>query len=263
MRRAILAAALSALFGAAEADPALDALVAAYPDHLASHDGTVLVWKDGTRMPVSDGRQNKTFQELLDAPDIGDQFRIPYPLGEPKPPALNEDPGRIRFEPLFTKMYGDCRKGEVEKRLRSIAWLPGRGGGTVKVTPVNGVADKLVAVSRELETLPAEMTKYLVPPAGTYNCRVIAGTRRLSVHAFGAALDVSTRFGDYWQWTGRGGTAPAWKNRIPAAIGEIFERHGFIWGAKWHHFDTFHFEYRPEIVALARQGWPPREPVPK
>jgi hypothetical protein len=28
---------------------------------------------------------------------------------------------------------------------------------------------------------------------------------------------------------------------------EIFERHGFIWGGKWGHFDTMHFEYRPEF----------------
>jgi len=42
-------------------------------------------------------------------------------------------------------------------------------------------------------------------------------------------------------------------------IVDIFERHGFIWGGKWYHFDTLHFEYRPEILALARKGWPARE----
>ena len=47
-----------------------------------------------------------------------------------------------------------------------------------------------------------------------------------------------------------------WRNRIPGAIGEIFERHGFIWGAKWYHMDSMHFEYRPELIALAKQGWP-------
>src|SRR6185295_10494888 len=35
-------------------DLALDVLVRAYPDFLASHDGRVLIWKDGTRMSVSD-----------------------------------------------------------------------------------------------------------------------------------------------------------------------------------------------------------------
>src|SRR5882672_5970554 len=80
----------------ARADPALDALVAAYPDHLSGYDDKDLIWKDGTRMPLSSGGPDKSFQELLDFPDIKDQFAIPYPLGaELKVPALNEDPGRI------------------------------------------------------------------------------------------------------------------------------------------------------------------------
>ena len=47
-------------------------------------------------------------------------------------------------------------------------------------------------------------------------------------------------------------------NRFPLEIVEIFERHGFIWGGKWYHFDTFHFEYRPELITLAKQCWPTR-----
>ena len=27
------------------------------------------------------------------------------------------------------------------------------------------------------------------------------------------------------------------------------ERHGFIWGGKWYHYDTLHFEYRPGLLA--------------
>ncbi len=112
---------------------------------------------------------------------------------------------------------------------------------------------------KDLETLPASLTKYLVPSAGTYNCRPIANTNRLSVHAFGAALDINTQFSDYWEWSK--GTGRARRNgatAFPGEIGEMFERHGFIWGAKWFHFDTMHFEYRPEIIALAKQGWPRR-----
>jgi hypothetical protein len=246
----------SLLAAPAFGDPALDALVAAYPDHLATYDDKDLVWKDGRRSTISDGR-TKTFEQLLDEPDIKDQFAIPYPLGiDIKVPAVNEDPGRIRNESFFLKMYGDCRKGEVTKHLQSVKWLPSRGGGTVMVTTVNGVADRLAEVSRELDMLPASMTRYMVPAAGTYNCRTIAATKRLSVHAYGAAIDLATRFGDYWIWShGKDGTI-AWKNRFPLAIVEIFERHGFIWGGKWYHFDSFHFEYRPEIITLAKQGWP-------
>jgi D-alanyl-D-alanine carboxypeptidase len=229
------------------ADPGLDALVAAYPEFLAGYDEKELIWKDGTRMAISDGIANKSFEELLNRPDIKDQFAFPYPLGSPlRVPAVNEDPGRIRYEPLFLKMYGDCRKGEVQKRLKPVAWMPQRRGGTVSVTSVNGVSERLADVVRDLEQLPADMTRFLVPAAGTYNCRPIAGTGRLSVHAFGAAIDINTQFSDYWQW-GKAKT-PAWRNRIPTEIGDIFERHGFIWGAKWYHFDTMHFEYRPEMM---------------
>lgn len=254
-----LALLLTSPMHVAYADPALDALVAAYPDHLASHDGKDLIWKDGTRMPVSDGRNNKTFEELLNSPDIEDQFAYPYPLGPAvNAPGVNEDPGRIRYEPLFVKMYGDCRKGEVAKRLKPVAWMPERQGGSVTVTTVNGVNERLAAIVNDLEKLPAGMTQYLVPSAGTYNCRPIANTNRLSVHAFGAALDINTQFSDYWEWSKGPTGTPKWRNRIPGQIGAIFERHGFIWGAKWFHFDTMHFEYRPEIIALAKQGWPPR-----
>ena len=250
----IIAAVLLAA-GPAAADPAIDALVAAYPDFLAGSEGNVLIWKDGTRMPISDRRTGKSFVQLLDHPDIKDQFAIPYPLGiKLKHPAINEDPGRIRFQPFFLKMYGDCRK--AARRLKAVRWLPNRGGGIVMATTVNGVAEKLAAVARELEQLPANLTRFLVPSAGAYNCRAIAKTHRLSVHAYGAAIDLNSRYGDYWQWpTASKGTIP-WKNRMPLAIVEVFERHGFIWGGKWYHYDTMHFEYRPELIGLAKKGWP-------
>src|ERR1700733_6498059 len=41
----------SAGAGAAPADPALDALVAAYPDFLTGYQGNDLLWRDGTRTP--------------------------------------------------------------------------------------------------------------------------------------------------------------------------------------------------------------------
>ena len=246
-----------ALATRAMGDPALDALVAAYPDHLAAYDEKDVIWKDHSRSPISDGRSGKTFDQLLDGADIKDQFAIQYPLGAtPSIPALNEDPGRIRNEALLVKMYGDCRKGEVAHRLKPVMWLPGQGGETVMVTTINGVADRLADVARSLATLPPSVMKYLMPSSGAYNCRTIARTNRLSMHAYGAAIDLAARFGDYWLWSNGREDRIAYKNRLPLEIVDIFERAGFIWGGKWYHFDTFHFEYRPEIIALARQGWP-------
>jgi len=67
--------------------------MAAYPEHLASHDDQNLVWKDGTRQPLSDGQKNKTFDDLLNHPSIIDQFKIRYRLGQQTTlPSINEDP---------------------------------------------------------------------------------------------------------------------------------------------------------------------------
>jgi hypothetical protein len=230
----------------------LDRLVAAYPDAIASHDGTFLVLRNGTKFRISDGRSDKTFQELLESPDIDDMFYAHYPAiavtnADPKQPGINSDPGRVRFAPLFAAMYGDCRKNEVTKNLRTIAWLPKHDGGSVKVTAVNGAADALERVSRELDELPANRIKFLLPAAGTYNCRTVAGSRAISMHAYGAAVDINTKHANYWRWSADR-APPRWRNRIPAQIVRIFERHGFIWGGAWYHYDTMHFEYRPELL---------------
>jgi hypothetical protein len=226
------------------------ALLKAYPDFLDGIDGNYLVWKDGTRMPIDDGKGVKDFGTLLEAPDIKDQFAMPYAKGRPSgPPPLNYDPGRVRYMPLFDKMYGDCSKGEAEPRLVEVVFMPKRSGEKVKITPVNSVAERLTAVSQELDELPEEYLKFLKPTSGTYNCRKIAGTDRISAHGHGIAIDINSDQSDYWMWTkpDANGLYP-YKNRVPYEIAEIFERHGFIWGGKWYHYDTMHFEYRPELL---------------
>jgi hypothetical protein len=223
-------------------------LVAAYPDQFTGIEAGDLIWRDGTRMPISDGIAGKDFDTLLAKPDIDDMFVMPYRPGPPlENPGIDQDPGRVRYEPLFIKMYGDCKKGEVAAHLRSVAWV----SGTVRFTEVNGAAGHLAAVVADLKQLPKALTKYLVPSAGTYNCRTIAGTDRRSMHAYGAAIDINTAYSDYWLWSAPKSGAIPYRNKIPFEIAEIFERHGFIWGAKWYHYDTMHFEYRPELLGIA------------
>ena len=230
-----------------------EALVAAYPGQVARIEDDSLVFTDGTRMPLSDGRTGKTEDEIIDNPDIDDMFAWPYPSGEPA--AATQDPGRARNEAFYIHMYGDCRRGETQRNMRDVAWMPSRGGGSVRMSTVNGAADRLEAVVADLERLPPAMTRYLVPNAGTLVCRNIAGTNRLSAHGYGVAIDINTAHSDYWLWAG--GESARWRNRIPYEIVEIFERHGFIWGGRWRHFDTMHFEYRPEYL-LDRMAEPPR-----
>jgi hypothetical protein len=229
---------------------ALERLVRAYPDHLAGIEGNQLLWKDGTSMPIDDGKGAKSFEQWLAQPDIKDMLSLPYPAGGAGlAPQRNADPGRARPAQFFDRMYGDCRKGEVEKHLVEIIWLPKKAGQRLKATAINGVAAKLDAISRELDDLPSRFDSYLAPAAGTYHCRTIAGTTRLSAHGYGMAIDIAIRHAHYWRWSrpAPDGTY-AYRNAVPAEIVQIFEKHGFIWGGAWYHFDTMHFEYRPELL---------------
>ncbi len=111
-------------------------------------------------LPLSDGREDKTFDELLDSPDIGDMFAFDYPEGAPAAaPARNFDPGRIRVEALFEALYGACSKGQVSPKLNSIAWVPGHGGGKLPITTAQGADKAFQAVSRELDGLPSSFTQ--------------------------------------------------------------------------------------------------------
>ncbi len=224
-------------------------LVAAYPTLLDRIEAGALVWKDGARMPLDDGRTGKSFEEMLRSASLADQLRQVYRAGKPSAnPGTNDSPGRIRHAPFFAKMYGDCKKGEVTKRMRPVVWMPKTKPQTLQVTTVNNVAGRLEKVIAGLEGLPDRLKPFLVPSGGTYNCRVVADTGMPSMHASGAAIDIATAQTDYWVWSrGKGAGAIPFKNRIPWEIAEIFEAEQFIWGGKWYHYDTMHFEYRPEM----------------
>ena len=57
------------------------ALVKAYPDFIDRIEDNDLVWKDGTRMRIDDGKGAKAFAAMLNDPDIKDMFLIKYPVG--------------------------------------------------------------------------------------------------------------------------------------------------------------------------------------
>jgi hypothetical protein len=235
-----------------ELGAALDNLVAAYPDALAGHDDKVLRWRDGTVMPLGDDAGDKSFAALLRHASIIDQLRVPYPRGAlAGPPAVDADPGRFRNAAFFRKMYGDCKNDEVARRLVSLPWLPNtksNGDRAIRIIAVNGVDAQLRAVSAAIDALPDGIKRAAYPIAGTYNCRAVADTGQPSPHGYGIAIDLNTAFSDYWYWRPHDG-AIVYRNRMPQQIVDIFERHGFIWGGKWYHFDTMHFEYRPELLA--------------
>jgi hypothetical protein len=196
---------------------------------------------DGTTIPFDDGRE-KTIDERLAAPDVKDVYFEPYPAGKIDPNTTEDlDPGRIRIERLFTATYGASER-EVVKALVAIDFL----GHTLRVhrrvAKVFGrVAERLGKAVRK----DPSIGRFLKGLGGTFNWRNVAGTANRSLHSFGIAIDLNVELSNYWQWE----RPPLkWKNRFPQTIVDAFEAEGFAWGGRWYHFDTMHFEYRPELL---------------
>ena len=226
----------------------LELLASAYPGAFEIIPNGIR-FPDGTEIAYNNGI-TKDFDALLDRPDLADMLSLTYPQGEQKnPPHFNFDPGRFRCDAFFKALYGKDEK-EIRSYLRPVQWMPPHNGPWLLVTTRFGVDKKLEAVIAELEKLGGEYRQYLLPPGGTFNYRRIAGTARLSPHSYGIAVDIAVAPSHYWQWEAQG--AALYKNSIPYAIVEIFEKHGFIWGGKWYHFDTMHFEYRPELLQVSK-----------
>lgn len=238
--------ALLLIAGAIHADP-LDTIVASYPDKIARRDSNTLIFRDGTHVDAGTVDAHKPFDQLLRDASVLDQFRVTYPRGaEIAPPQRDFDPGRFRDEAFFNALYGDCRRRRLD--LVTVAWI---GGEKVLFARANGAAAHLAAVAAEIAKLPPMLRRAATPTAGTYACRPVKDTGRLSMHAYGAAIDLNLKFSNYWLWETKGGDVP-YRNAMPQQIVDVFERHGFIWGGRWYHYDTMHFEYRPELLPNLR-----------
>ena len=223
-------------------------LVRAYPEQLARFDTEHVYWHDGSSMPIVDAQFTSEDQSV----SLVQQMSEAYPFGERYVFGEHQtnDSGRVRSMPFLQKMYG-ATKEEVEQNLVPIQWMPKSRNRRILVTKVNGVDRQLAKVSRDIERLPRALREFCTKVCGTFNWRTIAGSDQLSAHAFGIAIDINVASSSYWQWDIEKHGAMNFVNRFPQEVVEIFERHGFIWGGKWKHYDSMHFEYRPELLIAA------------
>lgn len=225
-------------------------LLIKYYDKVVGYKDNKIIFSDSSTLIYDDGIHNKTIGQVLNNPDIQDQFQFNYSKGKLINPIPKDyDPGRIRNEAFFKKIYGTNAQ-EVKKNLVEIIWCPALVNQKILVTNINGVAEKVKMISAELDKLP-QYKKYIQNIGGTFNWRNIKGTNRLSMHSFGMTIDINTKYSNYWQWDCKctdENRDLIYKNQIPQEIIDIFERYGFVWGGKWYHYDTMHFEYRPELL---------------
>jgi hypothetical protein len=208
---------------------------------LGFDDGTSFVWDDG---------KDKSYDEKLNTPDLEDTLAMPYAMGKAAVVTdVDNDPGRIRHDGLFKKTLGGS-ENEVRAQLVTLDFV----GHSLKIH--NKAAAALGRVSariNDLLTKPENVTlrDFVTGPlGGTFNWRVIAGTNRMSSHSYGLAIDMVVSLSDYWQWRvdpATGEFPHAWVHTVPQELIDAFEAEKFIWGGRWYHYDTMHFEYRPEL----------------
>lgn len=258
----LAALAVSGPLPAARALPpeaALDLAVlrAAYPGVVAGMERGAsghleLVLTGGARLVYDDGRQ-RTQKEAEESPDVRTMLAQIYPLGpvdgQSARPAPGFDPGRHRVQAFFLALYGHSA-AEVRAHCRSVRF----DGHGALFTTRHGAAEALARVWARLAPQVPEhpdWAKVLRPFGGTLAWRNIAATTRLSVHSFGAALDLNPHLA-YWLTEPHPEKVPAQVLAFPAEILAAFEAEGFIWGGKWAAFDLMHFEYRPELILKAR-----------
>lgn len=231
-----------------------------------------LVLSSGQRLIYDDGRPDADRQNsanvsavsaeakktdgarpVFASPDLRTMLAQVYPLGPVDETSANPppgfDPGRARVQGLFTALYG-ASEAQVRKNCTPVRF----DNHTLPFNARFGAAQALSRAWQRIATLLPQHPEFLpvLRPLGeTLVWRAIAGTKRLSMHSFGIAIDVNPDL-PYWRWEKHPETMPAQCKAFPPEILAAFEAEGFIWGGKWASFDLMHFEYRPELILKAR-----------
>jgi len=231
-------------------------LVLTSGQHLMYDDGR----SDADRQNVAsasavsaEAKKSDGTRQVFAAPDLRTMLDQVYPLGPVDEASANPkpgfDPGRSRVQGLFTALYG-ASEAQVRKNCAPVRF-------DTRTLPFNTRYGAAQALTRVWQHIAAQLPQHpeflpvLRPLGETLVWRVIAGTKRLSMHSFGIALDVNPNL-PYWRWEKHPETMPAQCKAFPPEILAAFEAEGFIWGGKWASFDLMHFEYRPELILKAR-----------
>lgn len=183
-----------------------------------------------------------------DVPPLCATLAQDYPQGPGgRNPERGYDPGRLRNLEFFKGLYGHNAE-TVKIHCVSVPFL----GESVLFNSRQGAAEALARVAGKLEAIGRknpDARAYILPTAGSFYWRTIAGSDSLSAHSFGIAVDLNVAKGPYWRWSSRNSAeVRRAREHYPQDIVEAFESEGFIWGGKWYAFDFMHFEYRPELL---------------
>ncbi len=230
---------------------------------LSLANGEFVPWLPGEASQRPDGGLSDAgvaFEEDAAPTALAQIFAVPYMPGpirsvESSDAGEASDPGRARVEALMKATYGHSA-ATVSARLSKVQFFGVRYPFHQQAA---GSLERVVKrIEAQLKSKP-ELLRFLKPIGGTFVWRRILRSKALSSHAFGIAIDLNVAYSNYWRWRRRFENT-TWRNRIPQEIVDAFEAEGFIWGGRWKHYDTMHFEYRPELLSpactLGQAPWP-------
>jgi hypothetical protein len=157
-------------------------------------------------------------------------------------------------------LYGGMTRQEIERTLTRVRFLDR------EVIVHRDIAEALVRIDRRIREIAAEDEETAafmdsIDSIGGYNWREIRGTRRMSYHSWGLAVDIQPKQLNnrtiYWLWEYNHNddwmlVPPGRRWQPPERVIRAFEHEGFIWGGKWALYDNMHFEFRPEQHEINR-----------
>jgi hypothetical protein len=226
-------------------------------------DGDVVFTMAGRPIHFQDGRM--LGKDRLGEVKRSDPIFYRYPLEPLLSPLPFTDPPSYSTDYLEA-LFGRT-EAQVRKNCRSASFL---GHRVFVNTRILGPLREVEGEIRQAASFDPEVAEWMERLDIVYSFifRDIAHSQTRSLHGFGLALDlVPASYGGrqvYWRWS-RVLNRQDWHQTPlnqrwspPQAVIEAFEHHGFVWGGKWSHFDTIHFEYRPEILLYNRLLRDPR-----
>lgn len=227
----------------------VDILARTYPDAIYSVTRNVIRTMSNRHVVIDDEQEKPHWAKLKGGADIEDQLAQIYPVGTCYRGRQRDfDPGAVRSDAFFGIAYGS-NEHMVTRETEVIDWF----GQPIRFSRRHGAADALKRVLADLKGLPENLLEVVKPIERTVDWTVAPDGERVSEHAYGIAIDINPQFGNRWRYVGRKTRRLIqYNNRVHPEVIEVFERHGFIWGGKWYHFETNHFEYRPEMIAIGQ-----------
>jgi hypothetical protein len=161
-------------------------------------------------------------------------------------------------------IYGGLSRREIEAQLRGIEFLGKKISVHSDIVPaLRRIGSAIQKAAAQDTSEGKEIAAFLesIGQVGGYNWREIRGSRRMSHHSWGLAIDIQPKKlsgkAIYWLWersrNDKWMLVPLETRWMPPdPVIRAFENEGFVWGGKWALYDNMHFEYRPELHEIKR-----------